>query len=86
MIGVPDPVWNQSVRAIVVLKPGATAGEDELIEYCRARIGSYKKPRKVIFAAALPSSGGHIDYAAIDHTYGGGGYPGEAALTPSARP
>ena len=60
VIGVPDPVWVQSVKAIVQLKPGAQASAEELIEHCRARIASYKKPRLVEFAgAAAPHFGRH---------------------------
>jgi len=79
VIGVPDATWVQSVKAVVVLKPGADADEQALIEHCRARIASYKKPRQVVFADALPRTPqGAIDYPALDAAYGGGGYPGGA--------
>jgi len=77
VIGVPDPNWVQSVKALVVLQPAAQVGESELIEFCRARIASYKKPRFVVFVEALPRTArGTIDYAALDAAHGGGGYPG----------
>jgi acyl-CoA synthetase (AMP-forming)/AMP-acid ligase II len=76
VIGVPDERWDQSVKAIVVLQPGQSCTADELIDHCRAQIASYKKPRTVIFADNLPTSGRSFDYDAIDKTYGGGGYPG----------
>jgi long-chain acyl-CoA synthetase len=76
IIGVPDPKWTQSVKAIVVLKAGQTATQEELIEHCRARIASYKKPKSVEFAAALPRKGFAVDYEALDAQFGGGGYPG----------
>lgn len=76
VIGVPDPKWVQSVKAIVVLKPSASASAEELIEHCRAHIASYKKPRSVEFADAIPRLGFAIDYDALDARYGGGGYPG----------
>jgi len=77
VIGVPDDKWVQSVKAIVRLKPGTQASADELINLCRQHIASYKKPRFVEFADAIPRlpSGG-VDYALLDKTYGGGGYPG----------
>ncbi|HEV8691769.1 MAG TPA: AMP-binding protein [Ideonella sp.] len=79
VIGVPDATWVQSVKAIVVLKAGAEVSEQALIEHCRARIASYKKPRQVVFAGALPrNSQGAVDYAALDAAHGGGGYPGGA--------
>jgi long-chain acyl-CoA synthetase len=76
IIGVPDDVWVQSVKAIVVLREGAAATAAELIELCRSKIASYKKPRTVEFVDALPRQGWAIDYDALDTTFGGGNYPG----------
>jgi acyl-CoA synthetase (AMP-forming)/AMP-acid ligase II len=76
VIGVPDETWGQSVRAIVVLTDGAVASADEITEHVRGRIASYKKPRSVVFAPALPKRGFTPDYDALDEAYGGGGYPG----------
>lgn len=76
VIGVPDPVWTQSVVAIVVLKEGQSAGGEELIEHCRAHIASFKKPRRVEFIDALPRKGFAVDYDALDERFEGGGYPG----------
>jgi long-chain acyl-CoA synthetase len=76
VIGVPDPTWVQSVKAIVRLAPGRSASEAEIIEHCRARIASYKKPRSVEFVDAIPRRGFAVDYDALDARFGGGGYPG----------
>jgi len=76
VIGIPDAQWTQSVKAIVVLKDGATATADEIIDHCRAHIASYKKPRTVEFVEKLPRQGFAIDYEALDAHFGGGGYPG----------
>ncbi len=46
VIGVPDRTWGQNVTAVVVLREGATAGAEEIIEHCRERIASYKKPKQ----------------------------------------
>jgi acyl-CoA synthetase (AMP-forming)/AMP-acid ligase II len=76
IIGVPDEQWTQSVKAIVVLHEGASATADEIVEHCRTRIASYKKPRTVEFVEKLPRDGFAVDYAALDEQFGGGGYPG----------
>jgi long-chain acyl-CoA synthetase len=54
VIGVPDEKWGESVKAIVVLKPGQTVSEQEIIEYCKERMASHKKPRSVDFIDDLP--------------------------------
>jgi long-chain acyl-CoA synthetase len=77
VIGVPDAAWGQAVKAIVVLQSGEQVDEAALIAHCRALIASYKKPRSVGFADALPRKGGAVDYDALDACYGGGGYPGQ---------
>ena len=76
VIGVPDPKWVQSVKAIVVVREGHSVSADEVIEHCRANIASYKKPRFVEFVDALPRNGFFIDYDALDERFGGGNYPG----------
>jgi acyl-CoA synthetase (AMP-forming)/AMP-acid ligase II len=79
VIGIPDPVWTQSVKAVVVLREGAAASEAELIAHCKDRIASYKKPRSVEFVAALPRDGFAVDYDELDAQFGGGAYPGAAS-------
>jgi acyl-CoA synthetase (AMP-forming)/AMP-acid ligase II len=76
VIGVPDPRWVQSVKAIVVLRDSQTVTEDGLIEHCRAQIAPYKKPRSIEFVDALPRAGFIVDYDALDARFGGGNYPG----------
>jgi len=49
-----DERWGQVPAAVVVLRPGAVATAEELIAFCRARLASFKAPRRVDFAAALP--------------------------------
>jgi long-chain acyl-CoA synthetase len=78
IIGVPDERWVQSVKAIVVLRPDAdpVPTEADIVEHCRTRIASYKKPRTVEFVDALPRVGFAVDYEALDRRFGGGNYPG----------
>ena len=77
VIGVPDARWVQSVRAVVVVDGSAEVTEEDLIEHCRDRIASYKKPRSVVFTDELPRTAqGLVDRDAIDARFGGGGYPG----------
>ncbi|WP_175907658.1 MULTISPECIES: AMP-binding protein [Burkholderia] len=82
VIGVPHERWIQTVKAIVALKPGATATEAELIEYCKARIASYKKPSSVAFVERIPRGPtGDVDHSSLDRDFGGGNYPGAGTRT-----
>lgn len=56
VIGLPDPKWGESVTAVVVLRQGKTATEAELVAYTKDHIASFKKPKAVFFADALPKS------------------------------
>ena len=47
VIGVPDEKWGETVKALVVLAPGAEATEDELIAFCRERLAHYKCPTSI---------------------------------------
>jgi acyl-CoA synthetase (AMP-forming)/AMP-acid ligase II len=54
IIGVPDEDWGERVRAVIVPKTGDMPEEQELIEYCRQRLSSFKKPESVVFVDELP--------------------------------
>ena len=54
VIGIPDERWGEAVHAAVVLRPGTTAAADELVAFCRARLGGVARPRSVEFLAELP--------------------------------
>jgi acyl-CoA synthetase (AMP-forming)/AMP-acid ligase II len=56
VIGVPDEVWGESVKAIIVLRKGMSATADELIGHCKKRLASYKKPKSVDFIEELPKN------------------------------
>jgi acyl-CoA synthetase (AMP-forming)/AMP-acid ligase II len=58
VIGVPDDVWGEAVHAIVVLHPGQTVTQEELVEHTKGLIGGYKVPKDITFRTEpLPLSG-----------------------------
>ena len=54
VIGVPHEQWGETVKAIIVLKEGQTATEEEIIEFSRGRLGGFERPRSVDFVNELP--------------------------------
>jgi fatty-acyl-CoA synthase len=56
VIGVPDEKWGERPKAFVVLRPGRDAGEQELIDHCRARIARYKAPKAIELVDELPKT------------------------------
>ena len=56
VIGVPHPQWGEAIHAVVCLRDGVAATEDELLEFAAARLTSYKKPRSIELVTSLPVS------------------------------
>lgn len=54
--GVPDEHWGEALAAAVVLRPGMSAEAQDIIEFCRGRIGGYKVPKRVQIVAELPKN------------------------------
>jgi len=70
VIGVPDDKWGESVKALLVLKNGMEATEEEIIEHCKINLSGYKKPKSVEFRESLPLTGsGKIRKNIIKESY-----------------
>ena len=54
VVGEPNEQWGESLCAYIVLRPGMTLTADDVIEYCRASLADYKRPRRVVFLRELP--------------------------------
>ena len=54
MIGVPDETWGEAVKAVVVLRAGASASPEELMALVKQRKGSHYAPKSVDFTDTIP--------------------------------
>jgi len=57
VVGRPDPRWGESGTAVLVLEPGATVSEAELLAHLDGRLAKYKWPTRFAFWPELPKSG-----------------------------
>jgi len=60
VVAQPDPKWGEVPCAFVELKEGAGVTEDEILEYCRARLARFKAPKRVVFGELPKTSTGKI--------------------------
>lgn len=54
--GLPHPRWGDSCTAFVVVKPGQTLTEEEVIETCKQNLAAFKVPKKVVFVKSIPKN------------------------------
>lgn len=54
VIGLPDPLWIEAITAVVTLKTGMVASEEELIAFARDAIAKHKIPKRIVFVADIP--------------------------------
>jgi long-chain acyl-CoA synthetase len=70
VIGVPDDEWGECVKAVVVLKAEMKVTEEQIINFCKERLASFKKPKTVDFVPKLPeTSVGKIDKKSLRAPY-----------------
>ena len=56
VIGIPDETGDETIKAFVVLHPGASADRASLLRFCRSRIDHYKRPRDIEIVESLPKN------------------------------
>jgi fatty-acyl-CoA synthase len=72
VIAIPDEKWGEVPKAFVLLKPGASAGEAEIIEHCRTLLAHFKAPKQVEFGELPKTSTGKIQkFVLRDREWGG---------------
>jgi acyl-CoA synthetase (AMP-forming)/AMP-acid ligase II len=54
VIGIPSEQWGEEVKAVIVLSPGAQTQTEQIIAWTKQRIASYKAPKSVDLANAIP--------------------------------
>jgi long-chain acyl-CoA synthetase len=56
VVGVPDAKSGEAVKAFIQLKPGQTATEEEMREFCKEHMAGYKRPRYIEFRDTVPTN------------------------------
>lgn len=70
VIGLPDPKWGEAVTAVIVLRPGAAATEEDLIAHVKELKGSLLAPKRVFFTESLATTSvGKVDKKALRERY-----------------
>ena len=72
IIGIPDPKYIEAVCAVIVKKEGSNLTEEDVIEFCKKHLASYKKPRKVQFTDEIPRTpSGKVQKYILRNQYNG---------------
>jgi len=72
LLGVPDETWGEAVRAVVQLKGGESATEEEIKAFCRGKMAGYMVPKSVVFVEDLPVTAvGKVLRRKVKEKYGG---------------
>ena len=70
VIGVPDDLWGEAVKAMVVPKQGVELTEGEIVQHCKENLASYKKPKSVAFINEIPKNlYGKVDRRALKEPF-----------------
>jgi fatty-acyl-CoA synthase len=82
VIAAPDARRGETVKAVVVLKPGAAADAGEILDWARGRMAAYKVPRLLEFSAALPrTASGKLMWRALQEAeFKSGSEPGKGKI------
>ena len=56
VVGLEEAEWGQRVAVAIILKPGFSPTEEEILAFSRQRLAGYKQPRLIRFVAALPQT------------------------------
>jgi long-chain acyl-CoA synthetase len=56
VVGMPDEVYGENIKAFVVLKQGRSATAEEIVEHCQGKLKRFKSPKEVVFLNALPKN------------------------------
>lgn len=60
VVAMADEKWGEVPCAFIELRPGATASEQEILDFCRERLAGFKRPKKVVFEVLPKTSTGKI--------------------------
>jgi acyl-CoA synthetase (AMP-forming)/AMP-acid ligase II len=58
VVGLPHERWSEAVTAFVILRPGQSATEDDLIAFCRSHLAAFESPKAIVFVEKLPETVG----------------------------